>query len=256
VTTEQQDERVAEVAAALVERVDDGPDDLAEALSEMSRLLVGEEPLAAVLRRVAELSVAAVPGCSGAGVTLVQDDRAVTAAHTDDRVLAVDRQQYDVDDGPCLDAIRSRRTNRVDVDGAEQRWPEFAARARELGIHSFLAAPLVAGGQAVGSLNLYGAAPDAFDALDDALVAVFCSQASVALANARVYDRALTLNEQLTSALESRVVIEQAKGVLMGRHGWSADEAFDELRRRSQERNRKLREVAAEVVSAVPRQRG
>ena len=102
---------------------------------------------------------------------------------------------------------------------------------------------------------LYGADADAFDALDDALVAVFCGQASVALANARVYDRALAVNQQLSTALETRVVIEQAKGVLMGRHGWSSDEAFLELRRRSQTTNRKLRDVAAEVVSAVPRQR-
>ena len=254
-TAEQQDERVAELAARLVERVDERPDDLAQALGELSGLLLGEEPLTVVLARVAGLAVEAIPGCTGAGVTLMHDGRPSTAAHTDDLVLQVDRQQYDVDDGPCLDAIRSRRTNRVDVDGADQRWPEFAARARELGIRSFLAAPLVAGGQPVGSLNLYGAGADAFDALDDALVAVFCAQASVALANARVYERAVALNAQLSTALDSRVVIEQAKGVLMGRHAWSADQAFEELRRRSQTANRKLRDVAQDVVAAVPAQR-
>lgn len=253
--SEQVRDVVAELSDALVERVDDGGDELAHALVELSGLLVDEEPLPEVLRRVAELAVAVVPGCTGAGVTLMDGDTPSTAAHSDPRVLEVDKQQYAAGDGPCLDAIRHRVINRVDVDQAEQRWPDFAERARTLGIHSFLAAPLVAGGRAVGSLNLYGEAPQAFEPLDDALVALFCAQASIALANARLYSTAVELNGQLEDAIASRAVIEQAKGMLMARHDIGADEAFALLRSWSQQRNRKLRDVAAEVVASVPRQR-
>jgi GAF domain-containing protein len=251
VTIERTDEQVAQVQRALRQRSEQQADELAVALVELSALLVDEEPLEDVLRRVADLAVAVVPGCTGAGVTLMEGDRPSTAAQTDELVLAVDRQQYDAGDGPCLDAIRRRVTNRVDLDAAEQRWPEFAARARELGVRSFLAAPLVAGGRPVGSLNLYSTERDGFDALDDVLVGLFCSQASVALANARLYSRAVTVNSQLTEALGSRAVIEQAKGVLMARHALTADEAFELLRQWSQVRNRKLRDVAAEVAAGA-----
>ncbi|HWG93588.1 MAG TPA: GAF and ANTAR domain-containing protein [Mycobacteriales bacterium] len=231
-------------------------DDLARALVELSAVLVDEEPLPDVLQRVADLAVAVVPGCDGAGVTLVEDGRASTAAHTDDVVLAVDQQQYDAGDGPCLAAVRERAVHSVALDEAEQRWPDFAARARALGVRSFLAAPLVAGGRAVGSLNLYSRSPDGFDALDDVLVAMFCGQASVALANARLYARALDLNAQLSSALETRAVIERAKGVLMAQQGVDEDAAFAQLRAWSQSRNTKLRDVAAEVVAGACGVRG
>lgn len=250
------DTGTAAVEQALLGRAQEGSDELAAALVELSGILLDEEPLDAVLQRVVDLAVAAIPGCTGAGVTLVEPDgRAATAAHSDALVLAVDRQQYDAGDGPCLDAVRRGVVHRVDLDAAEQRWPDFATRARGLGIRSFLAAPLVAGGRAVGSMNLYGTGVDAFDALDDVLVQLFCAQASVALANARLYARAVRLNEQLGQALASRVLIEQAKGVLMARHGVGPDEAFAQLRAWSQARNAPLRDVAAEVVRTVPRQR-
>jgi GAF domain-containing protein len=245
-----QDRQVSAVGDALRERTASS-DDLARALVELSAVLVDAEPLPSVLRRVADLAVAVIPGCDGAGVTLVEDGRAATAAHTDDLVLAVDQQQYDAGDGPCLTAVRERSVQSVDLDEAQQRWPGFAARARELGVRSFLAAPLVAGDRAVGSLNLYSRAPHGFDALDDVLVTMFCGQASVALANARLYARAVELNDQLTSALESRAVIERAKGVLIASQGLAEDEAFEQLRTWSQARNTKLRDVAAEVVASA-----
>jgi GAF domain-containing protein len=255
VTQERRRERAAEVHSALQERLAEDADDLAAALVELAELLVDEQPLEALLQRVVDLAVAAVPGCAGAGVTLMDGDRPSTAAHSDERVLAVDRQQYEAGDGPCLDAIRHRVLHRVDLDAAQQRWPDFAEPARALGVRSFLAAPLVAGGRAVGSLNLYGTAAHAFDPPDDVLVQLFCGQASVALANARLYSRATALNAQLEQALSSRAVIEQAKGVLMARHGTGPDEAFQQLRSWSQQRNRKLRDVAAEVVATIPQQR-
>jgi GAF domain-containing protein len=237
---------------ALQQRVEESAPELAAALSELAGLLLDSEPLDATLRRVADLAVQALPGCTAGGVTLLDaGGRPRTAAATDPLTLAVDQQQYDEGDGPCLDAARHLRVNRVDLGEAEQRWPAFAERARGLGVRSYLAAPLVVQGSALGSLNLYSRSTDGFDALDDALVSLFCAQASVAVANADVYERAVRLSEQMQVAMASRAEIEQAKGVLMCRHGIDADAAFGALRERSQAENRKLRDVALDVIAEV-----
>ncbi len=244
VSVAEQPPTAAQVRDELPER----GDDVAAAVAELSGLLLTSEGLEQVLQRVAELAVRTVPGCTGAGVTLLTDGRPVTAAHTDELVLKVDSRQYDVGEGPCLDAARSLRRNLVDVDEASEQWPDFLDAARELGVHSFLAAPLVADGQGLGSMNLYSTSPDGFGALDVALVDLFCAQASVALANARAYRAAEELGAQLQQAMASRAVIEQAKGALMVTRGLTEDEAFASLRETSQRSNRKLRDVAEAVV--------
>src|SRR5439155_14891964 len=133
--------------------------------------------------------------------------------------LAVDNGQYERDDGPCLQAMRDQRVLRFDVSEAAQRWPEFVADARANGVCSFLAAPLMLKGDSIGALNLYSSKPSGFTALDDVLIALFTGQASIALANAKMYADAVQLTEQLQAAINSRAVIEQAKGALMAREG-------------------------------------
>lgn len=236
---------VGEVAAAAAER----PDGVAEALVELAGLLLDDEGLPATLERVVALAVRSIPGCAGAGVTLAGDQGFTTVAYSHPLVLEVDRSQYGVGDGPCISAHRQQEVLRVDVSEAAQRWPEFAAAARRAGIRSFLAAPLPARGKSIGSLNLYSHDANGFDALDETLIALFVGQVAVSLANARLYASTRALSGQLEEALASRGVIDQAKGVLMARHGVDADEAFQVLRRRSQLTNTKLREVAAAIVA-------
>ena len=241
-----------EVAERLVQQVGERQDELALAVTELSSVLLADEGLESTLDRVARLAVRTMPGCTAAGVTLVGDDgRPETAAATHDIVLDVDRRQYDVGDGPCLDALRNLRINRSGPDETARRWPGFAAQADELGLRSFLAAPLIAGSRAIGSLNLYSVDPDGFEELDEALIGLFSGQASVALANARLYRSAVSLTDQLQEALASRAVIEQAKGILMAEHRVRPELAFELLRDRSQHENRKLRDVARDIVDAI-----
>jgi transcriptional regulator with GAF, ATPase, and Fis domain len=224
-------------------------DDVAALLARLSTVLVQDEDVDAALRRIVVLAGDAIDGCTAAGITLVDHrGRPSTAASTHEKTLAVDQAQYVVGSGPCLDALVQRRVNRVDVDEAEARWPRFTAAAREAGIRSFLAAPLMVGERAVGALNLYGAAPAAFDRLDEAYLALFSAQASAVISAVRRYADASALAEQMRTALGSRGVIEQAKGVLVGALSCDADMAFEVLSRWSQAANVKLRELAATVV--------
>lgn len=229
----------------------DFTDELTTAMSELASLLVDEDDLPGMLDRVARLAVRSIPDCDSAGVTLLAGDEPMTAAASDPRTLAVDRAQYQVGDGPCLQAYRTRSVQRVVVDEAMQQYPHFALAAHAAGVRSFLAAPLLVRGDGIGALNLYSAQTHGFAGLDEAVVVLFAAQAAVAVANSRLYQSARTLSAQLELAMSSRAVIEQAKGVVMAVKAVDADTAFDLLRRTSQVENRKLRQVAVSVVDAA-----
>lgn len=229
----------------------DFTDELTMAMSELASLLVDEDDLPGMLDRVAKLAARSIPDCDSAGVTLVAGDEPMTAAASDERTLAVDRAQYKVGDGPCLEAYRSRSVQRVVVEQAMHRYPEFTLAARQAGIRSFLASPLLVRGEGIGALNLYSAEEHGFEALDEAVVVLFAAQAAVAVANSRLYQSARTLSAQLEAAMASRAVIEQAKGVIMAVKSVDEGVAFDLLRRTSQAENRKLRQIAIEIVDAA-----
>jgi GAF domain-containing protein len=226
-------------------------DELTAAMSELASLLVDEDDLPGMLDRVARLAVRSIPDCDSAGVTLVTGDEPITAAASDQRTLVVDRAQYHVGDGPCLEAFRTGAVQRVMVEEALGRYPDFTIAARSAGVKSFLAAPLLVRGTGIGALNLYSAEEHGFEALDEAVVVLFAAQAAIAVANSRMYQSARTLSQQLELAMAGRAVIEQAKGVVMAVRAVDEAEAFDLLRRTSQAENRKLRQIALDVVAAA-----
>ncbi len=221
-------------------------EDLAAAVADVGRELVGESDFGAALERVTALALEHFDGCEHAGITLVEGRRVKTVAESDEVARAVDRVQYETNEGPCLDAIRERGIVRSDDVSADPRWPTFGPRARaEVGVTSMLSLPLhVRNQERIGALNLSAGKRGAFRDGGQArlLGAVFAAHASIGLTAALTAD-------QLKQALASRDVIGQAKGILMERHRLSADEAFAELRRVSVNHNRKLREVAAELVA-------
>lgn len=244
-------DQVTERQDAAVPAEADRPDELGSALAELASLLMDEVNLDGMLERVVHLAARSIPDCDSAGVTLVVDGRPTTAAATDSRTLAVDSAQYVVGAGPCLESYRVGAVQRIDVAKAGRRYPDFAAAAREAGIRSFLAAPLMVRDHGIGALNLYAAEPHGFAELDEAVVTSFAGQAAVAVANSQLYEGARTLAGQLREAMSSRAVIEQAKGVLMATYAIDDEGAFERLRRASQVENRKLRAVATDVVAAA-----
>jgi GAF domain-containing protein len=228
------------------------PDHLSEGIAELSRLLVNEEALDDTLQRVADLVCRNVGGADVAGVTLLRDGRPTTAVFTDRTSPDIDAAQYETGSGPCLDAFRHQRVFRIDSTADDDVWPEFSLAAAEHGMRSTISLPLGVRGNAIGALNLYSREPAAFSDDAEHVGMLFAAQASVALANAQLYDSTYRMTQQLQEALVSRAVIDQAKGMLMQEYGIGGDEAFERLRKQSQQQNRKLRELAQEMVDRVP----
>ncbi|SCF05620.1 GAF domain-containing protein [Micromonospora coriariae] len=230
------------------------PLDLTQALIELGTIRYGEASLNAVLVRITEIAKQTVPGSEDVSVTLIQGSRSYTAAYTGDLALRLDELQYEQGRGPCLDAASSGTVIMVEDMATERRWPAWAASARATGAASSLSVALPIQEAVVGALNIYGRAPRAFTEVVQ-LAQTFAGHAAVAVANAQRYDGAAALAEQMRNAMLSRAVIEQAKGIIMGRRRCSADEAFAALAKISQDSNQKLRDVAEALVEQTTRRR-
>jgi len=226
---------------------------LVQALDAVRSYVAGTEPLSETLLQVARIATS-VLGADMAGLTLLYPDgHARTAVSTSAEADQLDQAQYDSNRGPCLEAFRTKAPLRVDDTSTDRRWPEYAAVAVAHQVRSSLSSPLIVAGDGIGALNLYSSNPRHFDDADAEDLAVYAAQAAVALANAQAYWEQASLADGLATAMESRATIEQAKGVIMATSGVSPDEAFDLLRRQSQTENRKLRDVANEIVARQQR---
>jgi GAF domain-containing protein len=224
---------------------------LGRMLVSAGRSVTDEDDLLTVLQRVAAIAQEAIDGADSIGVTIDLAGRTYTAVHTDERTLRVDQEQYDAGEGPCLHAARHRSTVRVDCADAMERWPRFAAAAGAEGINSFLAAPLFTTELTLGSFNLYGRGRHAFDKLDAEILDLLTAAVSRAIGDFARFKSARDAAESIQRALQTRAPIEQAKGVLMAIHGVDADQAFDMLRRQSQNTNVPVREIAADFVEKI-----
>ena len=226
-----------------------------EALASITRFLVTDVSLGDVLLQVAQATVDAMPKAEMAGITMGSEDgKPVTGVFTDPDSPEIDAAQYESGNGPCLDAWRTKRVVRVDdMVEATDRYPEFSKAAQAHGVFSTLSLPLVAGSQGIGALNLYAHAPDSFSQEDELIGIELASSAAVVLANASAYRTAYELGQNLSEAMKSRAVIEQAKGMLMARsERLTPDDAFDLLRKASQRENVKLRDIAQRIVNREP----
>lgn len=228
-----------------------GPGDrlLAREFAQLAVALYGAESFEKVLAGLVEVAADAVPGCDQASITLVEAGEPRTPAASGEAAEALDELQYRFGEGPCLDALDAVM---VTATGDEwRRWPRLQA-AKPEGVETVVSCGLLlpAGGP-TGSLNLYGSAPDAIDAESRQIALVLAAHAAIAVATARERQGAVDLEYGLREALASRDVIGQAKGILMGRQGISADDAFDVLRRASQRLNVKLRDLARDLSEGV-----
>lgn len=200
-----------------------------------------EETLDAIVREARR----SVPGFDHIGVSISHRDGTIeTRAATDQLVWDLDRLQYEVGEGPCLDSIHTAPVLVVEHAATEKRWPAFMPRAVERGLRSQLAVRLFRDHETLGGLNLYSTSSDTVDPDAVAIAELFATHAAIALGRVRH-------EHDLNQALASRKVIGQAIGIIMERYGINEDRAFHFLVRASSTSNAKLRMIAEEVVATT-----
>jgi GAF domain-containing protein len=228
----------------------------AAAFRELAGLVLAQGTLAATMTRIADLVSDIVPGAGEASITLVREQRPATVAFSKRSRLAhvLDERQYELGEGPCLDAAVSGRTIHIPDTSAHQLYPVFARSAHRAGAGATLAIGLPTIQRVTGAVNIYGyLAPGSggFDQRSLAVASGFAAYVGVALTNASLYAGAVAEVTQMQEAMASRAAIEQAKGLLMGQYRCDSEQAFDILRELSMRSNRKLRDVARELLAAA-----
>jgi hypothetical protein len=223
---------------------------LAIAFAQIAEQLFSADTFDDVLLRIAQAAVSTVTGCDMASVTLSEHGAYQTAATTAPAASAVDQAQYDVREGPSLDAVEAPVVYAHSFP--DSRWPKLASRPADLGAQSAasyrLAAASLASTGTGGSLNTYGSVPDAFSDEAQQIGLILAAHASLAAGAAHERGDLQDLADNLSSALLTRDVIGQAKGILMERLKLTPEDAFDALRHSSQRLNEKLRAVARRLA--------
>ena len=228
-------------------QADAPPTRLAMVFADIAEQLYDADSVDDVLSRIAGAAVSTIAGCRMASVTLCERSEYRTAASTDPAARAADQAQYQSHEGPCLDAVDAPMVYAQSFP--DERWPTLASRPAESGVQSALSYRLAAASSATadsggGSLNSYGVIQHAFNDTAQEIGLILAAHASMA---ARAVDERSTLQSlgrDLQQVLRSRDVIGQAKGILMERLKITPEDAFDLLRRSSQNLNAKLRDVA------------
>jgi GAF domain-containing protein len=219
---------------------------------ELSRVVLVDRTLEQVLGDITALAARGIPGAESTSITLIRGERAFTAAHHGEMALAADELQYERGYGPCLDAGRGNVVLRIDDMRTEPRWPDYVSRVLDTGVRSSLSVPLPYQGASIGALNIYSTRPEAFATPESREAGLQVAEGiAVAVVNAEAHAQVRDQARNMRVAMDSRAVIEQAKGVLMAQRHVDADQAFDILREASQRYNRKLRDIAEGIVAST-----
>ena len=228
-----------------------GVDDV---LRELSRVTLAGRELVDVLGDITGIAARAVPGAEAVSTTLVRGDKAFTAGYSGQMSMDADELQYEEGSGPCLDAGRGGVVLRIDDVQTEERWPDYVTRVRQTEVRSSLSVPLPYQGSSIGALNIYSTRPEAFASPESLTAGLGVAETiAVAVANADAHAQLADQADNMRKAMESRAVIEQAKGVLMEQRHVNPEQAFEMLREASQRSNRKLRDIAVGIVEGAQR---
>jgi GAF domain-containing protein len=225
------------------------PDPL-EAFAELALIMVADPPQES-LRRIAELAKQTVGGVEDVSLTVLERGRPRSVVFTGPLAVDLDERQYEAGFGPCLDAARSGQTIVVDSQQDDTPYREFARVASRAGVRQTVSVGMPLAQRSIGGMNIYRTADTPLSAVVLEHTRLFAGYAAVAVANILSYAEAANEVTHLRIAMESRAVIEQAKGIIMVRDHCSADEAYHLLTRISQQQNVKLRVLAQTIVNAA-----
>jgi GAF domain-containing protein len=223
--------------------------ELAERIAAMTELLLSEDDSSdTTLRQLAELSLELIPGSAAAGVVVAGDSTWADSASAAS-ITQLHRDQLDTGAGPVAESLRFGEARRIDDAGSEERWPQVCSAMAAAGLRSCLILPLRTDREPGGVLAVYGRESGSFAGASHDIALLFAAQGGGAIRNASMYRKCRRLVENLRVALESRAVIEQAKGILVAEHGYGPDVAFKRLSMQSQNTNRKVKDIAADLVA-------
>ena len=216
--------------------------DLAQRMAELARASAAPRSVEDVLSDVTTAAMELVPGTDAAGVLLVaKGGKFQSLAGTSDLPHELDELQMTFNEGPCVEAALDELIVRTDDFRSESRWPSYSAAVVKIGVLSGLSFKLYTSDRNAGALNLFAFKPNAFDSEDETTGVVLAAHAAAAILASRH-------GEQLQSALSTRDRIGQAKGIIMERFGIDDVQAFEMLRRLSQDSNTRLIDVAQRVI--------
>ncbi|MEA2901197.1 MAG: hypothetical protein QOH36_1084 [Actinomycetota bacterium] len=229
--------------------------ELLAAVARVARLSPEPRPIDSLLQSVIDLAASALPGCelglalsaAGPGArTATGNGNGAVAAASGDRARVLDRVELEDGDGPCARATATGAPAEVDLAQCVEEWPRFGALAAGFGLVTAIGLPIETPAHR-GALNVFAFTELSREARQ--LLPLLADQVMTAVANAELYESSQALAGHLERALETRGVIERAKGVLIARQGCDPDQAFDILRRASQRLNRKLHDIATDLVA-------
>lgn len=227
--------------------------DVRRALKELGALRFGSDDPADAMRQIVE-ATHSLFRVDGAGLMLVDGELELrNVAVSDPRCDALEELQVRHREGPCLDAYHSKELVGSDDLGFEDRWPAFSRAAVERDLRAVMASPIPYTAHVIGVVAVFSASPRAWTPEGELALMAFTDLAALLIASTMHAVERTELAEQLKSALDSRVVIEQAKGVVVGRDGVSPRDAYEQLRAQARRERRPLRELALEVVNGARR---
>ena len=217
--------------------------DIGAAVAAAARSINQHTTLEQTLATIASVAQASVPGFDQVGISTIDRKGTVTTrAATGELVWVLDRLQYALGEGPCVDTLRGVGVVAAPHIRHDQRWPEYVPQAVAAGLKAQLAVKLYLDDEGtLGGLNLYSTRSEDIDEHAEGIADLFAAHAAIALGHVRQ-------REGLQEALHSRKVIGQAIGIVMERYQMDDDRAFDFLLRTSSHANIKLRDVAARLV--------
>lgn len=226
------------------------PERLSDVFVEVADTLVDDFDLVDFLHNLTE-HAATICDALAAGILLAdQHGQLRYMAASNEQAKMVELFQLQRSEGPCFDCFTTRQpVINSDLSSATDRWPDFAPRAIQAGFGSVHAIPMRLRSEVIGTLNIFGSETGHFDEADVRVVQALADVATIAILQERSVERAETLTEQLQGALNSRITVEQAKGVLSALRDVDTDQAFNLMRTHARENRRRLRDVAVVILT-------
>lgn len=223
-------------------------DQIAQALVEFIGALTRQHTVESVLNSLADYCLRILPA-DGVGVLLLEEHQLTVATTNSEVGEAVESLEVELEEGPCVECVRVGHPVLVaDLAAAADRYPRFVPRALDAGAHAIHALPMTGHGELVGSLNIVSLAPIEMSGTDLSTAQMLADIAVSYIFAVRLHEETSRLAGQLQNALDTRVLIEQAKGMLAERHDIPLGEAFDRLRRHARNQSTPVREIARQVV--------